>query len=299
MELSEVEFDVEKVQELLKKIKTTELKSILDNYSSNIEQIVGSIAVPLALMSHGLKSVKYFQFWLEGSIATKNVGKEKTEKGKKEIEEFIGAKFKDYDSIKDAKIEIKKIKNAIPFIANSIQNDSFNTLVNCWTYFEATIKDLWISSLNNYPKIFLSNILKSNSQLNEIEGISGKNISIGLLAKYNFNISNCLGDILVTKYDFTSTNGIYRSYKDLLGFNSIELDFFRTKKLVQLEITRHLLVHSAGKIDQDYLRKTCKNDEILNEKIQILPQKFGDYCNESINAIIKIFEVVDEYIYNR
>jgi hypothetical protein len=299
MGLESVGFDIKKIEECLEKLIDQELKRLLGNYLINIEQILGSLAVPLFLMSHGLKSVRYFQYWLQGAIATKNVGKEKSEKGKAEIEEYIQSKFKQEKEIHavDAKKEIEKLRVEAPFLDNAFKKEELNTIVNSWTMFEATIKDLWIYCLNTHPNIFLFNVLKSDTQ--DIEGITGKNISIGLLAKYNFDISKKLGEILVAKYDFTTVNGIKKSYKDLFNMKDSELSVFDDENLLQLEIMRHLIVHNAGKIDSDYLKRTTRKDEKLGDRVLLTEQQLCDYCNSNIYAIIKFFEMADKKINNR
>lgn len=157
MNLESVGFDIEKIEECRDKIIDNELKRLANNYLTSTEQILGSLAVPLFLMLHGLKSVRYFQYWLQGAIATKNVGKEKTEKGKAEVEEYIQAKFKEEKEIHfdDANKEIEKLRIETPFLDNAFKNDALNTIVNCWTMFEATVKDVWKYCLNSHPQTFL------------------------------------------------------------------------------------------------------------------------------------------------
>jgi hypothetical protein len=299
MELEKVGFEIEEVEKCLQEIEDIELRRYLSNYHANIEQILGSLAVPLLLMSHGLKSVRYFQYWLQGAIATKNVGKEKTEKAKAEIEEYIKSKFKEEKEIhiEDAKKEIGKLRKEIPFLENSLQNEALNTLVNTWTMFEATVKNIWVYCLNSYPRTFLSNILKSNPT--DIDGIDGKKISISLLAKYNFNVTNELGNILQRKFDFTTVRGIKKSFQDLFNLKTNDLSLFENKNLVQLEIIRHLVVHNAGYIDNEYLSRTKRKGEKLGERVSLTDNELGDYCNASILTAVKLFRLADNKINNR
>ena len=296
MKLEEVGFDIEDIDKSLNEITNQELKRLLNNYKANIEQILGSLAVPVFLMMHGLKSIRYFQYWLQGAIATKNVGNEKTEKGKAEIEEYIQSKFNEEKDIHwdDAKKEIIKLRAQTPFLEEAFHNNALNTLVNTWTIFEATIKDLWIYSLNSHPKTFLFNVLKEDTQ--DVEGISGKNISIGLLAKYNFDISENLGEILVGKFDFTTVAGIRKSYKALYGLKEQELKLFDNKDLEQLEITRHLIVHNAGTIDSNYLRRTKRKGEKMGKRVKLTTRQLSNYCNSSVETSIGLFKMVDKKI---
>ena len=296
MELEQVAFDIEAIEKCHDQVSDLEVKRLIDKYNANIEQILGSLAVPLLLMTHGLKSVKYFQYWLQGAIETKNVGKEKTKKGKEEIDKFIATKFEEEKEIHvdDAKREIEKLRKQAPFFEQAIRNNALNTLVNTWTIFEASIKDLWIYSLNSHPKKLLFNVLKGRTS--DVEGITGKNVSLALLAKYDFDISRNLGEILASKFDFTTVAGIRKSYKELFNLTSQELKIFDNRNLVQLEITRHLVVHNAGIIDSDYHKRTHREGEKLGKRVRLTTSQLSRYCNSSIYTIISLFKMSDKVI---
>jgi len=295
MEVDKIELDIEKIEESLESVENVDLKNILNIYKQRIDQIFGSIVLPIAIMNHGFKGAKYMQYWLEGAISTKNVGKEKTEKGKKEIEEFIRQKQKENSSFDDSVKELKALRKDIPFIDDAIKNNGLNILVNTWTAFEASVKDAWKIVLNKYPKKFIFNVTK-NQDLSELDGFNSKNISIGLLAKYDFNISNHLGDLIVSKFDFTGINGIEKSLESLLKLKKEELKFLKNDSLNQLEIIRHLIVHNAGVIDADYLKKSKRENEVLNEKLKLTSNEISKMCNESIYATVATIELIESKI---
>jgi hypothetical protein len=202
--------------------------------------------------------------------------------------------------VENAIEEIELLVANVPILQESYNNLGLNALVNCWTLFEAISKDIWVYCLNNFPKEFLFNLLKNGKDFDqEIEGIKGKNISIGLLAKYNFDISKNLGDLLVGKYDFTTVRGIKKSYKDLFELKDADLSTLENKNLTQLEITRHLFVHNAGVIDSDYLKRSAKQNESINTKVQITSTEAGDLINSSIDAIQELVVLVDKRINSR
>lgn len=299
MKLDKIAFEIEVLEESLKKLRNKRLIEIAQNYRINFEQILVITAVPLFLMTHGYKSLKHFQYWLQGSMATKNVGKEKTAKAKKEIEDYIKKKMieENDDHVKIAGEEIQKLREKYEFLTNAFRSIGLNTIVNSWTIFESTTIEIWTFLLNEYPKLFIHNLLRRfDSKDQEIEGILGKNISISLLAKFNFNISNNLGDLLVGKYDFTSTSGIKRAFSDLLNISNSELDFLTTTDLMQLEITRHLIVHKAGKIDSDYLKRSNRKNEKELSDINLSDQDLNNFCNAAIFAGNTLINLVDEKI---
>ena len=295
MEIDKVQFDIEKIKESKDLIKNSEIINVLEIYDQRIDQIFGSIVAPIAIVSHGFKKVKYFQYWLQGSIATNNVGKEKTEKGKKEIEEFIQTKFKENSEYEESVEELENLKKEFPFLDDALKNNGLNTLVNTWTAFESAVKDSWKIALNNNPKELIFNLMKG-TDFSDLEGFNSKNISIGLLAKYNFDISKNLGDLLVSKFDFTGLSGIKISLESLFKTEKEELKFLKSNSLFQLEIIRHLIVHNAGVIDSDYKRKSKRNGEKLNEKIELSTEEISEMCNESIYATINTLKLIDERI---
>ncbi|MDX5584435.1 MAG: hypothetical protein QNK20_05810 [Aureibaculum sp.] len=194
-----------------------------------------------------------------------------------------------------AEEEISKLLENAPHLADAYRTLGLNALVNSWTIFEAFSKDLWKYILNKQPQKFINHLLKSNSSsINEIEGINGKQISISLLSKFNFDLSNNLGDILAPKYDFTSARGIKTAYKDLLNLDKIELAFLNDKQISQLEITRHLIVHNAGIIDEDYLRRTTNKNEKLNDGIIISHEDASNMINASVEAVVGLISIIEE-----
>jgi hypothetical protein len=295
MEIDQIELDIEKIKESLESIENADLKNILSVYDQRIDQIFGSIVLPIAIMNHGFKGAKYIQYWLEGAISTGNVGKEKTEKGKKEIEKFIKQKQKENSPFDDSVKELKALRKEIPFIDDAIKNNGLNILVNTWTAFESSVKDAWKIVLNKYPKKFIFNVTK-NQDLSELDGFNSKNISIGLLAKYDFDISNHLGNLIVSKFDFTGINGIEKSLESLLKLEKDELKFLKNDSLHQLELIRHLIVHNAGIIDAEYLKKSKRKNEVLNEKLKLSTNEISKMCNESIYATVNAIELIESKI---
>lgn len=281
-------------------LKDKFLKELLSNYCNSLDLILTTLSVPISFMAHGLRKSKAFHFSLQDANTMVMSGEGIKEKDpKKTAEELIKyfedlLKDNDKNQIENAVNEIEKLIEQVPILRESYNNLGLNALVNSWTIFEAFAKDLWIYCLNNYPKKYLFNLLKNGKDTEqEIDGISGKNITIGLLAKYDFDISKNLGDLLSPKYDFTSVRGIKKSFKDLFALKDNEISFFDNPHLSQLEITRHLLVHNSGIIDADYLNRTNRMNEILKNKISLTIDETSDFINAGIETLKEIFLLAD------
>lgn len=300
MRIEKVNINIEKAQTTRDTISNVDLKPFMANYCISLDQILTTLAVPYMFMTVGYQKgmLKNMPYTTGLNQLEKLDGyKEKDpKKHAKAIVKHFEKKIKENDSqsFELAEEEINLLLEKAPLI-DAYRTLGLNSLVNSWTIFEAFSKDLWKFILNKEPQKFIGHLLKSNnSSLNEIEGISGKQISINLLSKYNFNLSNNLGDILASKYDFTGAKGIKTAFKELLNLGREELPFLDDKDLKQLEITRHLIVHNAGIIDDDYLRRSSRGSENINDRLTISHTDAGKMINASVESIVGLICLLEE-----
>lgn len=289
-----VRFNIESLEESFKNLTDENLKRIANVAIENINQIAITIALPHYLMMRGVMNIKHFQYLLEAAVATKNELQPKSVKGKKQIEEYIKLKFeenKKYHSEEGREL-LSRLRSKSPYIEEAIRIQALNSLVNVWTVFESTSKEIWMSILNNYQDKFVNNIIESKTD-EDVEGIIGKSISINLLGKYNFNVNKKLGNILSGKYDFTSCSGIKKAFIDLDRTQKDSLNFLDESNLVKFENLRNLIVHKAGIIDDLYIKKNALPNESLGKKIIVNTGEYQTYIQAVISPIIKLFEFSD------
>ena len=289
-----VRFNIESLEESFKNLTDENLKRIANVAIENINQIAITIALPHYLMMRGVMNIKHFQYLLEAAVATKNELQPKSVKGKKQIEEYIKLKFeenKKYHSEEGREL-LSRLRSKSPYIEEAIRIQALNSLVNVWTVFESTSKEIWMSILNNYQDKFLNNIIESKTD-EDVEGIIGKSISINLLGKYNFNVNKKLGNILSGKYDFTSCSGIKKAFVDLDRTQKDSLNFLDESNLVKFENLRNLIVHKAGIIDDLYIKKNALPNESLGKKITVNTGEYQTYIQAVISPIIKLLEFSD------
>lgn len=301
MRIDKVEFNIEKAQAARDNMSNVDLKPFLDSYCLSLNQILTTLAIPYTFMTVGYQQgmLKIMPYSTSLNELEKLDGyKEKDpKKHAQSIVKHFEKKIKESrsQSFELAEEEITKLLENAPPLANAYRTLGLNALVNSWTIFEAFSKDLWKYILNKQPQKFINHLLKSkSSSLNEIEGINGKQISISLLSKFNFDLSNNLGDILAPKYDFTSARGIKTAYKDLLNLDIIELAFLNDEQISQLEITRHLIVHNAGIIDEDYLKRTTNKNEKLNDEIIISHEDASKMINSSVESVVGLISIIED-----
>jgi hypothetical protein len=290
-----VKFDIAGLEKCASQLQTEKLKRIAQSACENLSQIAVTIALPHFLMKQSILSVKHFQYLLEGAVATKNVIRPKSEEAKKKLADYVDGKFKENEKVhsEEAREALNKLRVDSPFIDAAIQTQALNSLVNIWTIFESTSKDIWILLMNEFQSKFLNNILDSKTD-NEIDGITGKQISISLLGKYGFNVNHKLGEILSFKYDFTSCTGIKKAFIDLNKANKDALMFLDNQDLFKLELIRNLIVHKAGRIDEEFIKKAGVSKDLVDMKIIIDPEQYEKYDLIVIESLIKLFQLSDE-----
>lgn len=292
MKITRIAIDIEAIEECKKSIKNKELLPLLENFLKGFDSILSIYAFPLVLVSHGFDSIYELEYRLKSAKDLNKSINDKSPEMLAQVNQYRNIDIKKSRSIEQASKELKKITNKYPFLEESINDISLNSIVNSWTLFESIMKDLWIQTLNSKPNLLVNNVLESNSN-NDIDGIEGKNISINLLFKYNLNITNHLGDLLCKKYDFTGVSGIEKSFNDLFKKQKNDLSFLKNNYLLQLEISRHLIVHKGGIIDDDYLKRTIFDREKKGKKLNHSAKRTEEIVNSSIYAGIQLFKFID------
>ena len=297
MNQEEVVFDInETIEQSLTSVLNPGLKKTLENFKTRVTQISSGNSLAFIVMHQGLTYYKLLRYWMEESVKISGFNKE-TPEHMETLHQLINERFKSEmnNNYEQAFKSVQEFRKQDKDFWDASYNNSLNSLVNIWTAFETTIKTLWVYSLDNHPKLFINEVLSQKGS-NEIIGIEGKNISIGLLAKYDFNISNCLGSVLYKKFDFTSINGIIRCVQALLGENNsvkIALDY---TELRQLEIIRNVIVHSSGFIDNDYIQKTTRKHGKIGERINLSIEEMRTYGDSCLYPTIIFTQELDKFI---
>lgn len=292
MKITRIAIDIEAIEECKNKIVNKELLPLLENFQKGFDNILSIYAFPLVLVSYGFESIYELEYRIKSAMELKKDIRDKSPEMLAKIKEYRKIDLEKSRAIDRAEKELKKISAKYSFLEESINDISLNSLVNSWTLFESIMKDLWIYVLNTKPNLYANNILESNGNTN-VDGIEGKNISINLLFKYNLNVTNHLGDLLCKKYDFTGVNGIEKSFSDLFKKQKNDLSFLKERYLLQLEISRHLIVHKGGIIDDDYLKRTMFLREKKGRKLNLSARRTEKILNSSIYAGIELFKFVD------
>jgi hypothetical protein len=302
MKLEDASIDLDLIKNIKAELTLDYLKVIHEKYCASVEQILTMLSSPLVLMGMAMIKVKQDHLPIKSAVKlgflTHNPPSDPKETAellvkffeeelKKSSENVVEEAQKESQALYEKSEEIRAVFNDI----------GLNALVNSWTLFEAFIKDIWITTLNTYPELLNAKIINAKSD-NENNN-NGKMISLSLLSKYNYNISDYLGEVLVSKYDFTGVEGIKKSFKDLLTLNEEEITFLNSTTINQLEICRHIIVHNAAVIDNKYIVRSKRENEENGQKLLLDITEISEMINYSIECVKSILLLVERKINNR
>ena len=119
---------------------------------------------------------------------------------------------------------------------------------------------------------------------------------VGLAAKYNFDLRNCLGTILKPKFDFTSIAGIKKAFTVAFkGSDQIaQLQRILSDPVLwELEVTRNLIVHRAGIVDEEY-NKLLSADLPLGKSLELTDNSVRTFAEKSAIAAAAVLIFVDD-----
>jgi hypothetical protein len=123
-------------------------------------------------------------------------------------------------------------------------------ITGIWTAFEALAEEIWIAAVNAHP----SDLAELNS--GKKGATESKEIDLFLLQKYGYDLSPHMGKFLSLRYSFDRLEDIRRAYREAHFDGDQTVDrVISDRSLDALSLTRHVIVHNGGIIDDDFLRR--------------------------------------------
>ncbi|HET9136017.1 MAG TPA: hypothetical protein VFO76_05215, partial [Candidatus Kapabacteria bacterium] len=152
-----------------------------------------------------------------------------------------------------------------------------------WSAFETLASDLWATAINKNPNTFAIQVAYSSQ--NE-QSTGSRSVDITELAQYKFDVKAMMGTILKKKFKFTDPLKIQSAYATMLP-KKTDTSFLENSDLVLLAGVRHILLHKAGIIDEQFVAFTKSTLPIgtafpVDEAIMY----------QSINAVIETSRVL-------
>jgi len=298
--LEKIAIEVDEPQAIAKSLRSKPLQSVAEVYSKNVNDILGMLALPHLFVSVGIRDAQRMQFYLQAVAETKILLRSDADKAK------VQAYADDLErkAREDENSPQNPDKETHRQIAKLLEHKQVNEAVRSllfagatfgWAAFESAAKDVWVAAVNARPILLAQPALSKISDEVASEGLSSKYISVGLLARNGFDLRDKLGLLLSDKFDFTGVSGIRIAYTSAFGKNSAFDTMFNEQNLATLEATRHLIVHRAGFVDEDYKRRT-KDSLPLGQQLHLDGGRVCELVNSSITVCCKMIRQVDDWL---
>lgn len=152
-----------------------------------------------------------------------------------------------------------------------------------WTAFEALAEDIWIAAVNAHPR-----------GLAELKGArkgggEDKKVDLSMLQRFDYDLSKNMGLVLSKRYSFDRLDDMRRAYDEARFEGEISIpDILKERSLDVLSLTRHLIVHNGGLVDEAFLRrKTDLLPELIVDVGEPLPLN-GEIVAALISPVIQL-----------
>ena len=213
-----------------------------------------------------------------------------------------------YKNLTDGLIAVE-LMGADPHSVGMLQASMMSYVTTGWTIIETMSGDLWETALNAHPSS-LANLTGSpkrlkGGQINKSSQASKESKSVQLddISKHRFDISNKMGTILRTKFEFASLDGIREAYACAFTERSAQIDrALIDKSLDALNAVRNVIVHRDAQADSEYIRKIKFLSSIPKAEIGQHILLDGDVVvgllKPAISAANQLLIAVDDWLAN-
>ena len=201
-------------------------------------------------------------------------------------------------------------------IAMGVENLISSSILNLWTAFEAGMTDLWVTAVNQKPDPLGLHALQKQKKVDlELDGsdsraTDGAKNHIEKAIKLRM-MPNAGDQIRISRhFNFNRLGGIRIAYKSTFrkGANGLFNDSNKISPLIALEGVRNVLIHNAGKADDQYqarLRRnsTCYRDMGLdcldaNGKLLMNGASLMLIMDKVVPLCKEVFELIDAEVGN-
>jgi hypothetical protein len=299
--LSDINIEVEWPASCADNAQSEILTKVAKSFSINAKDILGLLSLPLILVSVGVAENRRTALFAKAIVSTKNVSRwEKSEVARQEVENEVQRLFADMNVSNPVVGEAtNQLQHLLAFneVNSSARFLLLAAISSAWTALECLAKDLWVVSLNSRPINLAHRAFQSISFDGATDGLTGRSITVGLLARHGFDLRSCLGTLLSSKFDFSGMKGIREAYFAAYGKSPELENILANKDLETLEAIRHLIVHRGGIIDAEFKRR-AKPDAVEGELLALDGKIVSNLTNGAIHAGCDLLEFVDEWLVN-
>ena len=101
--------------------------------------------------------------------------------------------------------------------------------------------------------------------------------------------------LLAPKFDFTSVSGIGTAYEAAFCRSPELSELLAVPELSHLEATRHLVVHRAGLVDEEYIRRT-RESVLVGTQLLLTGARVSELSNAAVAAGVRLLQFIDGWL---
>ncbi len=300
---SKIALDTTKAKACTESIRSPVLADIARTHAENVEDTLTLLALPLTLLGAGVADAYRVAFFAQALASMGDVTKwRESNDAKKEIKHEVNRLLEEHNRsvesgsaiLDEAELRFEEFaKN--PNVESSLRILLYAAISASWATLESLSKDLWIAALNARPTELAQGTFRHLPESLGEGDLTKKHVPVGLLARYGFDVRDKLGTILSARFDFTSYIGIRTAYTAVFGDKPALRTIFEDPAPQALEAVRHLIVHRAGHVDDEYIRRTGEQAPI-GRKLEITGQRFTELAEGAVKVGCSLLGFVDEFL---
>lgn len=146
-----------------------------------------------------------------------------------------------------------------PYAADHYRSLLQSNIVAVWTAFETLSRDLWEACLNARPKLGFVALGADSQPGDTVQDREQKRkikypLSVRMLEKWDYNLKNRMGTLLMKKWDFSKRDEACEAYIKVFGKKTKQEfeELFFNADLIYLSALRNSIVHRACLADQEF-----------------------------------------------
>jgi hypothetical protein len=192
----------------------------------------------------------------------------------------------------------------------------FSSQIVCaWTAVETLLGDLWEAALNSHPhglsdlkgvpKRVQRRALKIKNEKNsmaEREKVWSIPLTeVNRVTRGTYDLSNGMGSVLRESFSFVRLEAIREAYSCAFHENFDGVDSALSDNSIDaINIARNVIVHRAGKADQEYASRSKKFPELpqlnVSEQFPLTAEVSNKLITPAISTCAKLIQAVDNWV---
>lgn len=200
----------------------------------------------------------------------------------------------------------------------SVEGDDFDDsgfvsslVIQAWAVFESLVEDLWIEAINAHPRELATLSGRPRSRFGKPpqqqpppkgQDQPGKSVLTSSLEAHDFKIENKMGSILYQRggINFRSITLIRECYHKAFS-KAADIDKVLDSDGIQyVSAVRNLLVHKAGKVDQEFKKQTAEIPDIPTvsegHEFPLTGKIASNLADAATTSAIRLVEYVHKWI---